>query len=310
MARLDIGEALGEGFRLVGRRPLDTLVWGLAYFIFGMLPAFAILWWAAGDVFELMRAGRSAADFTTPQAMAASLKLQVMQPLMLIGSLAGRTLVCCAVFRAVMTPEDRGFFHLRFSSRELWVALVMVVQVVCMWLLMVALFIPVILLWVPAIIAMSHQSVAGWEVPVGLLACVAAFAVFVWLLVRFSMALPMTFATGQFRLFESWAVTRGHAWGLVGLYVVTAIVVGCLVLVVEGLLFGIGVAVFLGGAFDLGAVRAMFEQPPQAIIATLGPYLVGGALVFSLLMGPLMALYLGPWARAYVQLEPRTAEVF
>ena len=311
MAKLDIGEALGEGFRLLGRRPLDTLVWGAAYFVFGVLPMFAIMAWAAGDIIALMKSAQAGASgFNTQQAMATQLKFQALQPLMFVSSLVGRTLVYAAVFRAVLTPQDRGFFYLRFSSTELWVGLVMLVQAVCMFLVMVALMLPAMLFWIPVFVSAAHQSFSGWEIPLGMLAMLAAFVVLIWLFIRFSMALPMTFTAGTFRLFESWSLTRGHALGLLGLYIVVAVVVGCIAAVVECLVLAVVFAVVAGMGFNAGAVEAFFRQSPEAILAAIAPLALGVALVGSLLMGPFMALFLGPWARAYAQLETKPAEAF
>jgi hypothetical protein len=303
MARLDIGEALGEGFRLVGRRPLDVMVWGLAYFLFGILPMIAIFWWMSGSFIEWARYVDSHPGMTDPSQMfAQQMKLQAMQPVMFLGGLVGRTLLCAAVLRAVLTPEDRGFFSLKLSKTELWLALVLLVQGVCIFLAVFGLMIPVMIFWVPTFIAASQHSFGGWEIPLGALAALAALVVFFWLLIRFSMAAPMTFAARQFRLFESWKLTRGHTVGLFALYLVNAIIVGCIGMVVEVVIAVIVFAILAGMGVDAASWQDFFHRDPQAVIAAIAPWAIGAGLIFSVVGGVLAALMLAPWARAYAQL--------
>jgi hypothetical protein len=310
MARIDIGEALGEGFRLVGRRPLDVMAWGLAYFIFGILPVFAVLWWMSGSWLDWARQLQAHPEAVgSPQMMAAQMRFQAIQPLMFLSGIVGRTLVVAAAFRAVLTPQDRGFLYLRFGKAELWLALVLLVQAVCIFLTVVGLTIPVVLFWIPTMVAAHQGSFGGWEIPLGLIAGLAALAVFVWLCIRFSMAAPMTFAERQFRLFESWSLTRGHALGLFALYLVTTIVVGCIGVVVEVVMAAIAFLVLANVGMDAASIQDFLRQDPQTVIAAVVPWALGAGLVFSFIGGIFMALFLTPWARAYAQLAaPRAAD--
>ena len=65
-----------------------------------------------------------------------------------------------------------------------------------------------------------------------------AVVVLVWLGLRLSMAAPMTFVDRQFRLFESWSLTRGSAWRLLGVAVLSLLMVFVLELVVAGVVLG------------------------------------------------------------------------
>jgi hypothetical protein len=308
MGRIDIGEALGEGFRLVGRRPLDVMAWGLAYFIFGILPVFAVVWWMSGSWLDWARQLQAHPDaIGSPQMMAEQMRFQAAQPLMFLSGIVGRTLVIAAAFRAVLTPQDRGFLYLRFGKAELWLALVLLVQAVCVFLTVMGLTIPVVLFWIPTMVAAHQGSFGGWEIPLGLVAGLAALALFVWLCIRFSMAAPMTFAERQFRLFESWSLTRGHALSLFALYLVTTIVVGCIAVVVEVVVAAIVFFGLAGMGVDAASIQGVFHQDPQAVIAAVAPWALGAALIFSLVGGVFMALFLAPWARAYAQLTPPRA---
>ena len=137
---------------------------------------------------------------------------------------------------------------------------------------------------------------------VGLLLVVVGFAV--WLMLRFSMAGPMTFAERTFRLFESWTLTRGRAGSLFLLALLIALVLllfqavvitlaAMLVLLVAG-----GTAAFA----DATALNALFVQSPSALFASLGGVMVFVFVVVSILAGFAFAITLAPWADAYRQL--------
>jgi hypothetical protein len=309
MASLDIGEALGAGFRLVSRRPLDCLVWGVTYFLFAFLPVALVFTLIMPHAFEGFAAASAAGRAPTVQDMRSLMGIQAVQPVIWIGSIAGRALVYSAVFRAVMTPEDRGFFGLKFSSAELWVGLVLLVQMICMFLVIMGLGFVSIIFWVPTFMAGAHRAFAGWEVPVGLVSVLAAGVVFIWLFVRFSMAAPMSFMERQFRLFESWGVTRGHGWGLFAIYLVTSIIVACIALVVEGVIVGVGVAIFFGGGFHNMFDPAALMGRPDQLFRTLMPIWLGLGALGTVVGGYFMALMLAPWAKACQQLTQRADPV-
>jgi len=316
MARLDIGEALGAGFKVIASRPLDCLAWGVTYFLIAVLPTFGLMFWIMPEFLHdaVSAASAGAADQMMPQMFASQLKFQALQPLIWIGSLVGRAVVYSAIFRAVLTPGDRGFFGMRLGGAELWVGLVLLVQMILMGLLAFALIMLCMGFWVPTIMA-ARNGFAGWEIPVGIVAVIAAAAVFLWLFVRYSMAAPMSFAERQFRLFESWKLTRGHGWGLFGLYLVAALATWLVAAVIEGVIFGVAIAALVGSGQMQGLFNTMgAAADPTAFMQTFMPYIMGFAAVASIFGGYFMAMLAGPWAKAYQQLAAHTdasrAEVF
>jgi hypothetical protein len=298
MATINFGEAFTEGFRQIGRRPHEVAAWGFVYFLCAFLPSLLLMAWMLPDMADAFRSAATN-PAPSPQMMASMIKMQALQPLMLLGSLVGYSLVYAAIFRAVLRPEEKGFLHLRLSSSEAWLGLVMVVQYVCTVLVMTCLMMVGVAFWIPAIIAGIHHNFSGWEVLPGLLAMLAAFVVLLWLVVRFSMALPMTFATGHFKLFESWTLTRGHSLTLFALALALGVMVVVVMLVLELIL---GAAVIAAFGLHVDAVKTLFSQPPQTIMQTLAPmFLVVGAIL-SVFGGFAMTIVAAPWARVYEQL--------
>jgi hypothetical protein len=308
MAQLSIGEALSDGFGLIGRRPLDCVAWGIAYFVFAILPSLLMMGWLMPDYVAFMRDAMAHPDamnggpFAQP-AMALSMKMQALQPIIWLGLILGEAVVFSAIFRAVLRPQESGFFHLRLGATELWVGLVLLVQFICAGLAMAALAVLTVIFWIPTFIAGANHSMVGWEAPVGLIGGLAAAAVFFWLFVRFSMAAPMSFAERQFRLFESWRLTRGKGLSLFLLYLVIFLIALALTIVIE-MIFVAVIFSLLGMNFGETDFQEFFRRPANQIITTAAPYIIGFYLLWAIIAGFLMAVTVGSWASAYRQLAP------
>jgi hypothetical protein len=137
---------------------------------------------------------------------------------------------------------------------------------------------------------------------VAVAATLAGAAALMWLAVRFSMAGPMMVADGQFRLFESWTLTRGHAGelflialSLVGIMLAAEVIVGIIFFVI----IMASVAVSAGGS---GALNAMAFANPGATLVAFAPALVIGAVLWIPLIGCFIAITTAPWAKAYLDL--------
>src|SRR5262249_34743779 len=144
-----------------------------------------------------------------------------------------------AVYRAALYPEDRRFLHLRFSMREVWLGLVLMVLVVMF-------FIGFFVAMIPTMVVTAIAAAAGHNSGASALLVFAAmfglFAVVIWLALRFSLATPMSFAEKNFRVFESWAVTAGHAGKMFGVGLALVVIVWILELILVAAGFAVVVA--------------------------------------------------------------------
>lgn len=304
MARFSVAEAATAGLGVIGRKPLAVLAWGLVIFVATAAPMYLLLCAMRPDFAMLMQMGQPPGSASDPQMVGRLLRMQsgmmLFQLLFWLWATGVKAVICSAVFRAVLEPQDSRFAYLRLGAREGWLTLLFLVEYVLAY---IACFVLALLgVVVVAIVAMGGGAQANlaaiWTAAaLGL----AALALFLWLALRLSMAAPMTFADRQFRLFESWSFTRGRLGRLLGVaLLLTVLLIGIEVLF-GGLMLG-GIFTLGGGiswVLEPGALEALVREPPMEIVRRLGPAIgVAGVLlvVFSTVV---TTVFCAPWAASY-----------
>lgn len=318
---MDIGAAAFSGFGLIARRPLSVLVWGLVYTLIVMVPMGLMFGLVGPDIIALYRSilqnamQHPGAEPDMAPMMAMQARLGMINPILWITSLAARGVLMAAVFRAVLRPEQSSFFSLRIGMDELWQGLMCLVMFILTVLLMFAAVTISLIVGGGLFLAASAapEPWTGWVRALAIILCAGGgMFVVLWVLLRLSMAAPMTFAHKQFMLGESWSLTKGRTLQLF-LMCLLLIVILMLVEAVIGAILVVGVmsAAGAGGLFQPGHLRAMFEQPANVWMSALAPWVIGLGFVGALLTGPLAAIFIAPWATAYKQIaERRTAPAF
>jgi hypothetical protein len=294
---ISVGRALGAGFDLIRRHPAAVAVWALAYLILGVLPQAGLMALIGPAWLRMFQeAGRGA---PSPETLQSQAQVMQLEPLGWVLGLVCATLLLGGAYRAVLFPEERRFFYLRFGVRELWLAFVMVVLTVG--------FAVVFFLGMLPVFVVAGIGAATREPVVSVLAVPLVFVVLgvvAWLFLRMSLALPMTFAERRFRLFESWSATRGNGWRLFGLAAVI-----WLLLIVAELILGLGGFMLLGGPARLSQFAAL-ARDPQALMSRMAPIWLGFSVVAVVLTTVFYALVGAAWADIYRQLKPQLTDVF
>jgi hypothetical protein len=297
MAEIAVGGAINEGFSIIRRHPGAVLLWGLTPVAFAAAtialyaPVYLAMFAAARS-----GAGPSAFQAVNPQLM----QMQSISYLLNIVQLIVSSIVWCAVFRAVLHPERGQFAFLRLGVVEFYVVVLLIGGY---FAFVVGLLLPIIVLAIVivALVAM-HQILAA--VIIGVVAGIALMIALVYVLLRFSMVGPMIVDDGQFHLGESWNLTRGHVGSLFMIGFLLVIVA----LAAEIVLGIVMVAVGAGGLIAIAGgpqnMSALFQEPPQALLARLGPLFIVAGLVWIPFVGCLVAVMAAPWARAYRDLKP------
>ncbi|MBP7703911.1 MAG: hypothetical protein KA105_01345 [Caulobacter sp.] len=310
MPKIDVAQTAFAGFGVIARNPLALVGWAAFILVFGLLPVLLLIGGFAGSVRELAAAEAAGVDPNPEAFVPFFLTMFLLMPVLMIASLLMRAMLTGAVFRAVLEPDNGRWAFLRLGAQELWLILVGFVMSMGLGFVYMLLLIPVF--------PLSLVARAGEEPSPAVLAllplwfCMVA-AVLVFLLVRLSMALPMSFAERNFRLFESWKLTEGNSWRLVlvglilmALFFAIELVIWGVALIVIGTVLGVGLAGQGEAAFER-QVAAFFQQDAASLLAALAPWVTGLLIVGSLIGAAGAAVFTAPLAEAYRQLRANPA---
>lgn len=289
-----------EGFRVARRTPMTILIWAAAYILFTAL-TFALV---GGSFIALMAAAAELQGVTNPTPadlepmFAAYAGMAWILPLSLVFS----AVLYTASLRVVLHPAEKGLGYMRLGMDEVRVFVVTLVLCVLGGIAGLVVF---GLTGVLAGLAAAAAGDAG-----GLIAFVlilAAIVFFIWLAVRFSLALPITVAEKRFAIFDSWAMTKGRVWGLIGMtliVIVMAIVVSILAsIIILPLMF------FTGNISELAAMEgADIGEIMNAMGPAIAIYVISNSIISALSL----AIFMTPYAAAYRDIrgiaEPAVAE--
>ena len=284
-------EAAFEGFRVVRRHPLAILFWALAYVVF--FAAFFGLF--AGPLATVMATTESLEGTQpSPQEMQALMQnwfgfLWLGLPLSLVLGAVLNT----AVVRSVLKPGDKAFGYMRLGGDELRVLVVSVLLGIVIFAATVILFVIV-----GVLAGIAGQANTGVGILVGVLLGLGAAAVLIWLAIRLSLAVPITFHEKRIAPFDSFALTKGQVFPLLGMAVI-AFIMSILVSVL-GTIIALPVTLATGG---LNQLAAMDGQSTAQILQAAGPGLIGWGVVNAIFSALQLAVIYAPFSAAYRDLK-------
>lgn len=281
-------DAAFEGFRVVRRQPMALVFWALFYLVV-MVAALAMV---GGSVIGLMSAaetleqsGATSFDDVMPVLSAYMAIFAVVLPVSLIAS----AMIYAAVSRSVLRPGESAFGYLRLGMDEVRVLVVSVVLFILFAVLSVVLF---GIVGMVAGFSTAADMQALWLVVV--LLVFAAIAFFIWLAVRLSLAIPITMAERRIAIFDSFAVTKGRFWPLLGMALlafVMSIVVGLL-----GSLVAMPIQLATGGLNGLAGLEG--ESIPT-ILQAAWPAIAAWVVINAVISALQVAVIYAPFSAAY-----------
>lgn len=314
MAEIEIGGAASAGLNLIGRRPLSVLAWGL---LASAYVTVILVLFGGGLIASIVTLARNRGSEPNP-AQIIGLFGGVMGAmfLLVIGLIVIGAMIQGAVFRSELEPDRRAFASLRLGGQEMWLILVNFVVWLVLLVAQVVMAIPLGIITVAlgasgvGLNSNGHNPGAFMGLMAGAIAIrligqLIVLGITLWLWTRLCLGPVMSFRERQFRLFESWSLTKGHAGRM---FLVLLLV--WLMLIVVGAIFwiigaaSVGVTIFANA--DLQNPQALAAIPPAAWIGKLLPLVAVFSLLLVAVVGIHNALMWGAVARMYRQLHPDT----
>ena len=289
MAGFDAADAGIEGLRLTRERPTAVLIWAGLMLVTTVVFS-SLLIGLAGDAYNDLIAMQQSGERADPErALAAFRGMAPALLLMLPLALLYYAVLYSAAYRAILRPEEGGPGFLKVGADELR----MLGATVLLALMLAGLTLGVSLVYgfLVAIAAGAGGAAAGLLAFLGFFAVIAALVFFA---VRFSLVLPATFAQRRIAVSESWRLTKGRFWPLLGAYVLSialAIVVWLLALMIY-----FAVAALVAGVSEAGAV---FQPDYGSFASWFTPAMILYLLVSALVNAMTTAIILAPSAMAY-----------
>jgi hypothetical protein len=175
------------------------------------------------------------------------------QILNFVVTIAGTSIVAVALHRVILMGDRQPgrFVHFAFGKTELLFALLPVI-------LLVPAVIVLSLVFGIALVALGKEAA-----PALVVLMVLAWGALIYVAVRLELVLPITVLEGRYKFGDSWNLTQGNFWRIIGVWVVTLIpfvVVAVVLSIVTSPLAGLG-----ANAQKVDVLR-MFEQMDSLLL--------------------------------------------
>lgn len=215
MASFSATDAAFEGFRLTREQPKTLLIWAAFNLVISVVSLVLLIGLGGSSLQAMMEMEQAGAEADPAQAMEMLRSLGVVYAMILPVALLTQSMLGAAVYRAILRPADGGVGYLKLGGDELRLMALSLIYFVLMIIgVVVVTFVAGLVVGLlGAVIGAGGAALLG--VGVGLF--VGGLMIFV--VVRLSLAGVITFAQRRIAVFDSWRLTRGQFWNLVGAYV-------------------------------------------------------------------------------------------
>jgi hypothetical protein len=299
MTTFNIEDAAFTGVGLLVRRPAAAIIWAVVWAILVAIVAMPFAGTLAAYVTIAVRTqGRPATSDILPLAP----QLGAFFLLMGLASLVVGAVISCAVYRAVLEPENSDFAYLRLGDQEVRVMVVNFIRGLLLFGINFTLSITLALLLLLANSAGPATSGLVRVVGEAVILCILF-----WVQLRLSLAGPMTYWERRFRLFESWTLTRGLTWRLVAVGVILVIIGIVVYLGVVSLAIAGSLAMW-NSAPRPADLQVLLSSSPAQWIGALAPFIALIGLMVLLAGALLTPIGLAPWPHIYRALQDDHAD--
>jgi hypothetical protein len=282
-------DAAFEGFRLTWEKPKTLLIWTGFFLVVNLLMPLALFGLGLNSQMAALEEVSRNPSQDPDVAIESMAALAPVYAILLPAGLVVQAMIAAAVFRLVLDPEDSRVHPVQFGAEE---ARLIVLALAYTLLFLVAVVAAVLFGGIIAGLA----AAAGAGPFVGILTSFALMAGLVYVAVRMSLGPVITFSEGRIAVFDSWAMTRGLVWPILGAYVLAVIAV--VIFYLLALVLAAALATLLSGG-DLGALgRVMnpdmtslqtFFSPGQVLMILFGA--LTSAVYNAVMSAPAAVMY-------------------
>lgn len=284
-----------EGFRITKENPRAFLLW--AMFSFAVSVAGAVITVLMPE--NVRNAMATLASDETPDASVLLDAIISLLPLLIFG-LAVQCVMAAAVYRIIMRHDDERFGYLRLGPDEIRLMMLTLIYVVMFMVLLV--LVTLVAALIGGVAGVLSQPLG---IVVGAVAELGAIGVMIYVAVRLSLAPPETFAQRRLVLFDSWKLTHGQFWRLLGAYVLAfacIIFMGILAMILFSALAGVAM---LATGHEFSDLSAVFAPDETSLRSYIHPLMIAYMLMGSVFTALYYAVIAAPGAVAYRALHDR-----
>lgn len=292
-------DAAFEGFRLVRRNPMALVAWTLVYLVLALanVAGMSQMGPALADLTALME-GMEGTSPESWQELAPVVdaygRLMSSTAWLLPLSMAITAVLTAAVARGVLEPKTGGAFgYLRLGMDELRVLVVTVVLCILMMVVAFVAFFVAVFIGVAA-----DALIDGWGWLVGVVTTFMATALIIWLAVRWSLAVPITVAEKKFAFFDSFRLTRGRFWPMLGMAILAGVMTMLVMLLSMIVTAPLGAMSGLSSGAMSGDPTALFEGYTLS-----NPWVIASSVANAFIYALVLAVIYAPFSRAYLALS-------
>lgn len=218
-------DAAFEGFRLTRREPQMIVSLGLLYFVFTALFLVAT-YGPMREVMTMVTAMEGGAQPDEAEMMAMMAAYGKIMGITFVPNLIVGSIMQAAILRAYFRPEDKRYGYIRLGKDEARLTIVN--------LLITLIVAAVSMVGFGVVGVLFGFGMNGFPIVavIGALLVFPLVAALIWLAVKLSLSVPISFTEGKIGIADSFRVTKGRFWPLLGMMILT----GVLVIVVSILL--------------------------------------------------------------------------
>ncbi len=297
MTSFSATDAALEGFRITRERPKALMAW--TAFCFAVSVASALI------TVNMPAEARAALEFlnTDPNAAPDAGKLlqalTILSPMLLFG-LVVQCIMGAAVYRVILRPQDDRFSYLRFGRDELRLMTLTLIYLILALMLVAAIQIVV------AIIATLASFLGAGALQFAFAAAeLFALGLLVYVAVRMSLAPVMTFDQGRLAILDSWRLTHGQFWRLVGAYLLAICCVFVVAILFMMLFMAVSMIITLAMGGTVAELMRIFQPDETTLRTYLNPFMIAYMAVGGLFTAIYYAVVAAPGAIAYQKLAAR-----